>query len=307
MDVHSVSPRLLLWDNSSFLGPGPNEQPIERSQLDLTAITYGNLLLTETLFAALLTLGLVMASRSESKSAAVLSGVALAAATYVRPVSLLLGWLWPLAIACAWKKPGRAILVFVTTWLLLSPWYVRQKVNHGELRFSQVTRINLLLYHAAYVVAEAEGRPLVDVQEEFQRLPEASWDKTAIGILLNHPVTYVTLFAKGVPITLLSPAWNAFRYMLPSAREWLYVLAAGLACLFWLWLPFSVFSISRPLGVLALTTAAYLIFIPGPQGRARFRSPAVPALAIAAGIGIARKLNDLSTSDSRFPEPGTQS
>ena len=33
MDVHSVSPRLLLWDNSSFLGPGPNEQPIERSQL----------------------------------------------------------------------------------------------------------------------------------------------------------------------------------------------------------------------------------------------------------------------------------
>ena len=33
VDVHSVSPRLLLWDNSSFPGPGPNEQPIERSQL----------------------------------------------------------------------------------------------------------------------------------------------------------------------------------------------------------------------------------------------------------------------------------
>ena len=25
---------MLLWDNSSFPGPGPNEQPIERSQLE---------------------------------------------------------------------------------------------------------------------------------------------------------------------------------------------------------------------------------------------------------------------------------
>ena len=33
MNVHSVSPGLLSCDNSSFPGPGPNEQPIERSQL----------------------------------------------------------------------------------------------------------------------------------------------------------------------------------------------------------------------------------------------------------------------------------
>ena len=33
VDVHSVSPSLLLWDNSSFPGPGPNEQPSETSQL----------------------------------------------------------------------------------------------------------------------------------------------------------------------------------------------------------------------------------------------------------------------------------
>ena len=42
MDVHSVSPRLLLWDNSSFLGPGPNEQPIERSQLADLAGAFGS-------------------------------------------------------------------------------------------------------------------------------------------------------------------------------------------------------------------------------------------------------------------------
>ena len=33
MDVHSVSPGSLLCDNSSFPGPGPNEQPVERSRL----------------------------------------------------------------------------------------------------------------------------------------------------------------------------------------------------------------------------------------------------------------------------------
>ena len=33
MDVHSVSPGSLLFDNSSFPGPGPNEQRVERSQL----------------------------------------------------------------------------------------------------------------------------------------------------------------------------------------------------------------------------------------------------------------------------------
>ncbi len=33
MDVHAVSPGSWLFDNSSFPGPGPNEQPVERSQL----------------------------------------------------------------------------------------------------------------------------------------------------------------------------------------------------------------------------------------------------------------------------------
>ena len=33
MDVHSVSPGSLLFDNSSFPGPGPNEQRVERSHL----------------------------------------------------------------------------------------------------------------------------------------------------------------------------------------------------------------------------------------------------------------------------------
>lgn len=266
--------------------------------LDLTTITYGNMLLSETLFAALLTLGVVLGSTSESRRGAVTCGIALAAATYVRPVGLLLGWLWPLVMAVAWKRPRQALLVFVTTWLLLLPWFVRQNEHYGEFGFSQITTGNLLLHNAAYVVADIEGRALIDVQGEFFQLRGVPWEDRAIEILLAHPFIYIKTAVMGAVVTLLSPAWNAFQHMLPGAGPGLYTLEAVLACLFWLWLPFCVFSVSRPLGLLALTTAAYLILIPGPQGRARFRAPAVPALAIAAGIGLARKLE----GDARQPD-----
>lgn len=261
---------------------------------DLTTITYGNVLLSETLFAALLTLGLVLGSTSRSRTRALACGVVLAAAIYVRPVGLLLVWLWPLVMAVAWKRPRQALLVFAATGLLLLPWFVRQNEHYGEFRFSEITRGNLLLHHAAYVVAEVEGRTLGDVQGEFFELRGVPWEDRAMEIILAHPFTYAKTAVKGVVVTLLSPAWNAFRHMLPGTGEGLYVVAGGLACLFWLWLPFCAFSTSRPLGLLALTTAAYLILIPGPQGRARFRAPAVPALAIAAGIGLARKLEGSS-------------
>lgn len=258
--------------------------------LDLTTITYGNLLLTETLFAALLTLGLVLAPTSESKGQALGCGAALAAATYVRPVGMLLGCLWPLVIALVWKKPRRAALVLAATWLLLLPWFFWQKEHYGAFRFSAITRINLLQYNAAYVIADIEGRSINEVQEEFNEIPRLEWEARAIDILMAHPLTYLKLVAQEAPVTLLSPAWGAFRYMLQGGREWQYTVAAGAACLFWLWLPFSALAARKQFGLFALVTAAYLILIPGPQGRARFRVPAVPALAIAAGIGLARKL-----------------
>jgi hypothetical protein len=260
--------------------------------IDVTTITYGNLLLSETLFTCLLTVALLLGATSRSRGSAVSCGVVLAAAAYVRPVGLLLAWLWPLVMAVAWKRPRRGLLVFATTGLLLLPWFVWQKQHYGEFQFSEISRINLLLHNAAYVIADIEDRALEDVQGEFYQLRAVPWEDRAIAILLSHPFTYLKVVAQGVPITLLSPAWNAFRYMLPGLGQGLLFVAAALACVFWLWLPFCVFSISRPLGLLALTTAAYLILIPGPQGRARFRVPAAPALAIAAGIGLARKMEN---------------
>jgi 4-amino-4-deoxy-L-arabinose transferase-like glycosyltransferase len=74
--------------------------------IDVTTITYGNLLLSETLFTCLLTVALLLGATSRSRGSAVSCGVVLAAAAYVRPVGLLLAWLWPLVMAVEEAAPG---------------------------------------------------------------------------------------------------------------------------------------------------------------------------------------------------------
>ena len=193
-------------------------------------------------------------------------------------------------------------MFFSVVWLLLLPWFVRQKVTSGDFMFSGITHENPLLHNAAYVLAEIEGKPVAAVQQRLgETVPFGEWPSKGYEILRAHPFVFLYAVAKGVPITLLSPAPDAFRGMFPSGASWFHTAGLVFACLFWAWLPFTVFAAREKAGLFLLATALYLIVIPGPQGRfavSRARHAGVgglrgdrvgpPRVAAAGGVAAGR-------------------
>ena len=280
---------LTFWGARRLLGDSAARWAVLLIALDLTSMVYGNLMLSECLFTTLLTASLLCTLVGQTPRATAGAALLLAAACYVRPVGLVLAFLWPLMLWVVLRNRKKAAVFFSVVWLLLLPWFVRQKVEFGAFMFSGITHENPLVHNAAYVLAEIEGAPVADVQQRLiESVPFHQWPSKGYEILLAHPFVFLYTVAKGVPFTLLSPGPYAFQAMFPSGASWFHTAGAVFACLFWVWLPFTAYAIREKAGLFLLATALYLIVIPGPQGRSRFRVPAVPALAICAAIGLSR-------------------
>jgi 4-amino-4-deoxy-L-arabinose transferase-like glycosyltransferase len=121
-------------------------------------------LMPETLFVLLLlcVIDRLLAYLKDSRiSALALAGVALAAATYVRPVSYyLVAPLACLLVVAAprrhgfwWKGPALLLLCTVP-WL--AAWQVRNRIETGYSGFSSIVEKNLYFYQSAEVIAELQ-------------------------------------------------------------------------------------------------------------------------------------------------------
>jgi hypothetical protein len=135
-------------------------------------------ILSETLFALLLVLGLAalvafVGRPSARPAAAFLGGLALAAATLVRPI---LVFLLPvlalvlLALLLARRSPGRRIAAAVLAFLLppavlVGGWMARNALVAGAFSLAPVSGHQLLHRRAAAVLARVEGVPLTVAQE----------------------------------------------------------------------------------------------------------------------------------------------
>jgi hypothetical protein len=132
-------------------------------------------LLSDTLFLALLLLSmerLAVFLRARRLRTLAAAGVWLAAATFVRPITLYL----PVALALGlllvlarvpglrWKAPA-VLLISVLPWL--SAWQMRNWIETGYNGFSCAGETNLYLLAAANVTARLEGRPPMDVRSDF--------------------------------------------------------------------------------------------------------------------------------------------
>lgn len=148
----------------------------------LTAI-YAPRLLAETLFCTLLLLSLeelaTYCTGSDLRRLA-LGGVALTAATFVRPASYFLPLLWSGAlVALFWREGGRrwqaAAVLLATTVPFLAAWQARNFVVSGFSGFSSIAVRNSYFYSAAEVTARAEGRSFAEVQRAFGYPDEAAY------------------------------------------------------------------------------------------------------------------------------------
>jgi hypothetical protein len=200
--------------------------------LEPVSVIYSVRLLPETLYLALLLLSLERLAvffRSRRLSAIAVSGVWLAAATFVRPVSYYL----PVALALGvflffikipglrWKAPA-VLLLCTVPWL--AAWQLRNWNETGFTGFSSIVQRNLYFYQAAEATARAESRSFAGVQSDFgypderaylARHPEqAGWSQAsriaymgseAGRILRAHPVSFLKMYAEGSAVVAFTP------------------------------------------------------------------------------------------------------
>jgi hypothetical protein len=167
--------------------------------LEPMATIYSVRLLSETLFCLILLVSLERMAAflgTHSWSALAGSGMALAAAVYVRPVAWLLPWFWALGLLLVcWKERGpqqvqrspshalawkSSALLLATTLPFLALWQVRNCVETGFNGFSSIVVRNAYFYSAAVAEARATGRGFDEVQHAFGYPDESTY-------LLQHP------------------------------------------------------------------------------------------------------------------------
>ncbi|MCX6356721.1 MAG: glycosyltransferase family 39 protein [Candidatus Aureabacteria bacterium] len=197
------------------------------------SVIFCSLLLSETLFSALLMTALyflMRAMRGRSPASLVFSSCALAAAVYVRPVAY---WMpLPLAACLLIPRDGAAVrrrgtecvCYLAISAICIAPWQIRNYLVAGYRGFSSISAINLYFYHAAAVRAEHAGVPYDEMQRRMgygdarmfmQRHPglagvperiRLEWiSGEARRIIAGNPGTFAALYLKGIARTVLGP------------------------------------------------------------------------------------------------------
>ncbi len=200
--------------------------------LEPISILYTVRLMPETLFVLLLLAAvdrLLSFYETGKLSTLALSGLLLAAATYVRPVSYYL--VIPLAAALVvtaprrrgylWKAPA-VLLLSVLPWL--AAWQLRNKIETGYSGFSSIVEQNLYFYQSAEVTAELAHISLAAEQKQLGYPDEPSylavhpeqkdWSLTqrlhymriqSIQILAQHRLLYLKTHFAGVGVVAFTP------------------------------------------------------------------------------------------------------
>lgn len=204
------------------------------------SILYTSMLVTETLFAAVVMIAVyyfMRYLRRQSSGDLVVSGVAFAASVYVRPVGyflpviLAVGMLvWAIIIGQNKRRLMIHMSAFVIVTLgLTGLWQVRNKIELGYSGFSSISSLDLYFYLAASVLAAKQHVSWVEMQDRlgyqdervyFQRHPEQrAWplaqrldfmSREADGILLSNLSTYTKIHFEGILRVVFDPGSTDF-------------------------------------------------------------------------------------------------
>lgn len=201
----------------------------------LTAV-YSVVLLSETLFLFLLLLALerliAFLSTYRLRLLAV-SGLALAAAAYVRPIAYYLPFVLAIGLAVAlrrvpilrWKAPAVLLLCSIP-WL--AAWQLRNYLETGFAGFSSVQPQDLYYFSAGGVTARLQHRPLAQVDSDLgydsdavllARHPDAaSWTRAqrlafmrsdALAVIAQNPYLFFRTHLAGMMRTAFNPGASA--------------------------------------------------------------------------------------------------
>lgn len=218
---------------------------------DPLAVLYCGKVLSETCFSTALAIclwGLVKHRITQRWGSLVLAALALATATFIRPISFFLPLLAAMWLVCA-RRPGStqagigtrttlrganiaARCLHAAVFLLLSAgpsllWQVRNYMAAGYAGFSAITDVNLYYWQAAPVVAEQEQISLVEAQarlaeqvrlanlpaepRQHAQAARLRWmRRQALHTLRQAPWLYARIHLKGMLAVVSDPGTRAW-------------------------------------------------------------------------------------------------
>lgn len=201
--------------------------------VDPTAIIYVSKLLTETMFAAVVTGTLIVITlwaRDGSRVYLLAAAVLVSVAGFVRPIAyyapvplaalvVLIAWRYHRASA---RAAGiSAVVFFVIAATPLAAWRVRNANVAGYDGFAGISDINLLYYRAAGVVARRSGKPIDEVQLQMHReldvdAPLSATDRLSRGA--ERTARYHEMRRRGTAILTSDPSAVALDWVAAAAR-----------------------------------------------------------------------------------------
>lgn len=296
---------------------------------DPVAVIYSVRLLSETLFLVFFLIfleRLVVFLRRRDLRVLAVSGLALTAAIYVRPIGYFLPYLLIVYFFVIFRHE-RVRLVWAVAVLLattlpwLALWQTRNRIETGFGGFSSIATRNLYYYTAAGVLAAREGRTLTDEQ---RAMGYFSADRVDARLLAGQRAAAKKIIAADPAIFLRQQIAGSIAVALtPCATEMLALLGAGDApervvsagprtalerivhlhpgrlvwmALFEAWLLalylFAAFGLLRggamkSVRALLLAVAFYFLALSGGvQAVGRYRLPVMPELCVLAAAGL---------------------
>ncbi len=197
--------------------------------LEPLSILYTPLILTETLFAALVAAFIFCLAeylkRRQALGTLLLAALALSASIFVRPVGYYLPILVTLILLptslVRFKKMKyalHAVAFLAVSFGLVFAWQARNRVETGYGGFSAISDVNLYLYQAASVRAKVEGLPFQEAKRRmgsFEGHPEEpSWTEArryafmrreGLQWIARHPLVYARIHLGGMARILFDP------------------------------------------------------------------------------------------------------
>jgi 4-amino-4-deoxy-L-arabinose transferase-like glycosyltransferase len=215
--------------------------------LDVASVCLGQMLLSETVFTMLMVTAIWLLVRAlpllRVWPGFALSGLALACATFVRPVAYYLVPSGAVGIASYFVLRGRATIASRSRWrlamgragasvlvpvLLVGGWQLRNLHETGSARFSQIEGQNMLWYRAAGAISVRDHKTLFQVQREWGLDTEHSdfsgwlaanpefagstdaargeeWLRRGMATVVRNPGWYLIAHLRGTAALLLEP------------------------------------------------------------------------------------------------------
>ena len=287
--------------------------------IDPASIVFANQLMTETVFAFLLTLALCLLVTSMQRwqaTGAALAGLLLGGAVLTRPVALYLPLLLLSAVIAVSRGRRRASLVLAAALLAgfavpAGGWLWRNHHTTGVATISTIEGYNMWHYRAVGALVESgqkpwDARAFVEAQlaphvRRGENAAEISREQLRVGlhVLADHPVGAAKSWGRGEARLLFGPARAETATLLvgrTKVREpWLRAAVVGnelitLATLVAAAMGVAALAMGRfgasKLWLLVVAAAYLLVVSAGPEAYSRFRVPVAPLLVVLAAAAV---------------------